>query len=187
MGFFYIPILILFIFLVFQLTIKAKIFFNVKNNIGKLKVCFVGIKIFDYTLSIKSRCIKITNKKGKSKYLPIELDKESIKEYTHFQNILFRKIYFKRLGIFFNFGLKQNAFASAIVCGYVDILSKIAYTVFKTKKSETIMNLKVYPTFEKNVIKFGFKAKISLSIFDLLWSYAEAQTIKFLEGDNNAK
>lgn len=173
------------IIFVFQLTVDAKIFFDVKENCGHIELCFVGIRVIKWKISIKSRCLKITKRNGKNKYLPIEYDSEALQEYTNFQQILFRKIYFKRLGIFFNFGLQNDASSSALVCGFVDVISKIAYSVFKTKKSETKLQTKIYPSFDSDVIKFGFKVKISLSIYDLLWCVAEAKTKKMFMGDKN--
>jgi hypothetical protein len=79
------------------------------------------------------------------------------------------------LAIYFNFGAKNNAFLTSMACGYIDVLSKILYSVFKTKKSELIFASKIYPSFENDVIKIGIKAKISLSLYDLTWSFLEAK------------
>jgi hypothetical protein len=55
------------------------------------------------------------------------------------------------------------------------------------------MQLKVYPNFNNNVIKFGIKAKISLSVFDLFWSFIEAtltkrvRSLKYKEYNNARK
>ena len=161
-----------------QLTMRLKVFFNIKSNTGKLQLKFINIKVFDYKISLQSQCLCLTNKKGKNKYLPIELSQQSIQNYADFESILFRKIYFKTVAVYFNFGVKSNAFLSAMICGYVDVFSKIFYSLFKTKKSELIMQLKIFPSFNNNVIKFGFKAKISLSVLDLFWSFIEASLTK---------
>ena len=172
---------------------KFKVFFNIKNNVGKLQIKFVCFKIIDYKLSLKSQCLVLTNKRGKNKYMPIEFSQQSIQNYEDFEGILLRKIYFKSVSIYCNFGIKNNAFMSAMFCGYIDIFSKIFYTFFKTKKSELKMHLKVYPNFNNNVIKFGIKAKISLSIFDLIWSFIEAtltsriKKLKYRELNNARK
>ena len=181
MDFFYAIILTLLIVCVLQLTLKLKVMFNIKSNTGKLQLKYVGIRIFDFDISIKSQCLKLVSKSGKAKYLPIELNQQSLQEYADFQTILFKKTYFKTLAIYFNFGIKSNAFASAMVCGYVDIICKMLYAIFKTKKSEAQAKLKIYPSFKNDVIKFGFKAKISLSIYDLIWSFSEAMIAKQLK------
>ena len=184
MSFFYAIILALLIVCVSQLTLKLKVLFNIKNNTGKLQLKFVGIRIFDFDISIKSQCLKLVSKSGKTKYLPIELNQQSLQEYADFQSILFKKTYFKTLAIYFNFGVKSNAFVSAMICGYVDVICKMLYAIFKTKKSEVQAKLKVYPSFKNDVIKFGFKAKISLSIYDLIWSFSEAMLSKQLKPKN---
>ena len=174
MSFLYYILAFFIILFALQLTMKLKVFFNIKNNTGKLQIKFIGIKIIDYKISIKSKCLMLTNKKGKNKYMPIEFSEQSLQQYEDFLSILFRKIYFKTMSVYFNFGVKSNAFLSAMICGYVDLFSKIFYTFFKTKKSEVKMQLKVYPIFNNNVIKFGIKAKISMSVFDFIWSFIEA-------------
>lgn len=174
-------ILVIIIIFVFQLTIKLKIFFNVKKNRGKLQLKFIGIKIFDYDICFKYKCLKLTAKNGKSKYFPFELNKQTFENYANFQSLIFRKIYFKTISIYFNFGVENDAFLSAMVCGYVDVFSKIFYSIFNSKKSEVKLKLKVYPSFSTNVIKIGFKVKISLSIYDLLWSLLETLSNKHIK------
>ena len=179
MSIFYVFLIIFLLLIIVQLTAKVRLFFDVKNNAGYIELKLAGIKIFSYKISIVSQCLKLTKKSGKNKYLPLELNDEKFEDYTNFQNILFRKTYFKRFGILFNFGLSSNAAATALITEYIDIISKIFYAVFKTKKSETNLSLKINPVFNDDVIKFGFKAKISLSIYDFFWCVAEAKTKKF--------
>ena len=166
---------------------KMKVFFNIKNNTGKLQLKFMFIKIFDYKISIVHQNLKLTSKKGKSKFMPIEFSQESIQSYTDFEGIIFRKIYFKTIAIYFNFGLKSDAFASSMVVGTIDIASKILFSFLKTKKSEVLLKLKTYPSFKSNVIKIGFKAKISISVFDFVWSLMEAVVTKQINSIKNKK
>lgn len=168
-------VFIIIILLVYQLTLKLKVFYNVKLNLGKIQLKFFDLNVLDLQFQIKPKYVMFTNKKGNNYYIPIDFSQESIQEYNNFQEILFKKTYFKKMSVYFNFGLKDNAFASAMACGYADILTKIIYSVVKTKKSELVLNTKVYPSFNSNVIKFGIKAKISISIYDLLWSFLEAK------------
>ena len=187
MSFFYVFIILFLILFCVQLTMKMKVFFNIKNNTGKLQLKFMFIKIFDYKISIVHQNLKLTNKKGKSKFMPIEFSQESIQNYTDFEGIIFRKIYFKTIAVYFNFGLKSDAFASSMVVGTIDIVSKILYSFLKTKKSEVLLKLKTYPSFKSNVIKIGFKAKISISVFDFVWSLMEAVVTKQINSIKNKK
>lgn len=180
MSFFYVFLIVLILLFVIQFTIKIKLYFNAKSNSGKLQIFFVNLKIIDYKISLCSRCIKLSKKNNKNKYLPISFDRQTIESYNKFKDILFRKVYAKQIGVYFNFGLKSRADITAMITGYVDIFSKIAYSVLKTKKSEVKMKLKTYANFNNNVIKFGLKAKISLSIFDLIWSFAESKVKELL-------
>lgn len=172
----YFSILLVFLLIsVLQLSIKAKINFNLQKNLGEIQLKFLGITVFFRRISFGKKYIKLTNKKGKNQYLPIEMDKQSIENYANFQEILFKKIYAKQLLLYFNFGVKDSPFLTSMICGYVDIISKILFCVLKTKKNEVVFKSKIYPSFEKSLIKFQIKAKISLSLYDLIWSFAEAK------------
>ena len=168
-------ILIILLVIVIQLTLKLKLYFNIKQNTGKLQLKFLSFTVIDYSLSFHFDYIKLTNRKGKNSYLPIEFNEQAIQEYNDFQQILFKKTYFKNLTLYLNFGIKNNAFITSMVCGYFDIITKIFYTVFKTKKNEVEFLSKIYPNYKTNVIKIAVKAKLSISIFDLIWSYFESK------------
>lgn len=171
----YLIILLVFLLIsVLQLTLKAKISFNVGKNLGTIQLRFIGIRLFDREISFHKNYIKLYSKKNKNKYIPIELSQQSIKDYTDFQGILFQKIYAKELSFYLNFGIKNDPMTSCLVSSHFDIFSKIVYSALSQKKKGVIFKSKVYPSFEKSVIKFQIKAKISLSLYDLLWSYLEA-------------
>lgn len=167
--------LILIVLLVYPLTLRLKVYYNAKKNTGKLQLKFFNLNVTDLMFSIHVGYIKFTNRKHRNFYLPIEFSEQAIQEYNNFQEILFKKTYFKKMAIYFNFGNKDNAFVSAMACGIVDIVTKILYSILKTKKSEVLFESKVYPNFNSNVIKIGLKAKISISIYDLLWSFLESK------------
>ena len=168
-------LLVLLLALILQLTLKVKLFFNVKNNSGVIKVKLANVEIINYKISFCDRCLKFTTKKGKNKYLPLNFNEQTIEEYNNFQEILFKKTYFKNFSVYLNFGLKDSNFKTAMICGYFDILTKIFYCLLKTKKNETEFSSKIYPNFNSTVIKIGVKAKISLSIYDLIWSFFESK------------
>ena len=190
MNSFFVAILLIILLCVLQLTVKGKLYFNVYKNNGKLQMKFLNITIINYTISFHTDYIKLTNKKGKNSYLPLEFNQQTIEEYNNFQEILFKKTYFKNVSFYLNFGKKDSAFLTSMICGHFDLITKIFYCIFKTGKNEVEFNSKIYPNFKTNVIKIGVKAKLSLSIYDLLWSYFEAKlSSKIIKkrGNENAR
>ena len=174
MSYYLIILLVFLILIVFQLTLKVKISYNIISNSGKIQLRFIGIRIFDREMTIYKNYLKLSNAKHKSIYLPIEFSQESIKSYVNFQGVLFQKIYAKEFYFYLNFGIKNNPIISSLVCGHTDIIFKILYSVLSQKKKGLSYKSKIYTSFEKSVIKFQIKAKISLSLYDLMWSYLEA-------------
>ena len=183
---FLIILLVFLLLIVLQLTLKLKINYNLLTNKGKIQLRFVGIRVFDKDISIYKNYIKLSSPKKKNIYLPIELSKESIQSYADFQGVLFQKIYAKELTFYLNFGLKDNPMSSCLTCGHVDVFTKIFFCILNNKKRGLVYRSKIYPCFSKSVIKFQIKAKISVSLFDLLWSYFEAVItgkLKYLKED----
>ncbi|MGN1212739.1 MAG: DUF2953 domain-containing protein [Christensenellales bacterium] len=183
-------LLLLLLIFVLQLTINAKLSFNIKKNCGKLELKFLNIKVLDFTLRFHLDYLQLTNKKGKNFYMPLEFNEQTIEEYNNFQTILFKKTYFKSLSVFLNFGFKDDAFLTSMICGYFDIITKSLYSFLRTKKNEVEFVSKIYPNYKKNVIKFAVKAKLSMSIYDLIWSYLEAKLtskIKLKRSKKNAR
>ena len=174
MSAYLIILLVFLLIMVLQLTVKAKVFFNIKENSGKIRVRFVGKRIFDRDISFEKNYLKLSSPKHKNKYLPIEFSQESIESYANFEGVIFQKIYAKEMTLYFNFGLKNNPAISSLTCGYIDVISKIFFCILNNKKHGLVYRSKVYPSFKKSVIKFQIKAKISMSLFDFLWSIAEA-------------
>ena len=187
MSFFYIFLILFLLIAIFQLTIKAKVVFDVKNNCGIVTLKFVGIEILKYEIAIKSKCLRLTNKKRKNKYLPLELNDVAIQEYANVQDVIFRKLYFKQFKFAFAFGVDSDAFLTATVCGLVDIFAKTLYAIFKTKKSETKLSMTITPQFNSDVIKINFQVKLSVSLFDLLWCFIEVKTKNMFIGVNDAR
>lgn len=167
--------LVLLVLCVVQLTVKLKIFYNLNNNSGRVVVKMAFLKVVDKKIKFCHGCLRLTDKKNKNTYIPLEFNKQTIEQYSNFQDILFRKTYFKNISVFCNFGLKHNSFGTAMFCGCFDVLTKLLYSVFKTKKEETEFVSKIYPNFNSSVIKIGFKVKISLSVYDLFWSFLESK------------
>ena len=174
MSYYLIILLVFLMLIVFQLTLKVKVSYNLLSNSGIIQLRFIGIRIFDRKITFYKKYLKLSNSKHKNIYLPIEFSQESIKSYVDFQGVLFQKIYAKEFSFYLNFGLKNSPMLSCLVCGHFDVLLKIIYGFLSQKKKGLNYKSKVYASFEKSVIKFQIKAKISLSLYDLLWSYFEA-------------
>lgn len=175
---------------VLQLTLKAKLFFNVSKNTGSLQIKFLNITFINYVVSFHVGYIKLTNKKGKNTYMPLEFNQQTIEEYNNFQEILFKKTYFKKVNVYLNFGSEESAFLTSMVCGYFDVFTKSLYCFLKTKKNEVEFVSKIYPNYKKSVIKIGVKAKLSISVYDLLWSYLESKLtskLKLKRSHKNAR
>ena len=66
MSFLFVFLLVILIIFSLQLTMKLKVFFNIKNNTGKIQLKFINIKILGYKISLQNQCLCLTNKKGKN-------------------------------------------------------------------------------------------------------------------------
>lgn len=163
------------IVVVLQINLKIRIGYNFFTNKGVFLVQVFGWKIFHSRFSFEKGYIFVVRKNGKKVLIPMSFEDPKTIELADFPSLLIRKLYLKRLNLYFNFGSKENAFATSMCVGAVRALSNGIGAYVKTKKESTIITNKIYPVYNKDYLKVNFKVSASISLFDLFWCFGEYQ------------
>lgn len=83
---------------------------------------------------------------------------------------LLKVVAVKKVELFFNGGIKQNSFSSAILCGSANLLISLLYSFL----SQTYENVKLYedvtPTFDNNSLELTFDFVVEVSILQIITS-----------------
>lgn len=164
------------------INLKSKVAFNVLKNKGKIELKLFKLNIFSAEMIIQSGFIELHSKKGKTFLIPLVVgENEQLKE-TDIVLLILQKIYFEHGVIYVNFGLKDDAFLTAMSIGLAKTITSILATIFQSKKIESKIKNKVYPCFNKDKFIVCLKASIKISIYKILLSLMQS---KFRKIKNN--
>lgn len=165
-------LMLIILFFVVQFEFNTSLRFNLLSNTGKLTVQFFNIKVIDCFFCFKKGYIEIQSKYSQ-RFLPFKLDYKSIKEVSKLDDFIFSKIYFKKVKVLLNVGIKNDAFKTAMLSGLLNVLSSNMLIALKNAKTEVLESIKIYDNFEKTEFKGTIKCKISISIIDIIWCIVE--------------
>lgn len=96
-----------------------------------------------------------------------EIDKEFAKEMA---KEMLSRIDIKKMEIFFTGGFEENSYASALVCGSVTSLVRLAYSVLSQQYEDVKLYEDIVPTFSDSNLELTFDIVVSLSVFQVVMS-----------------
>lgn len=168
--------LLLFVLLIIVIPInfKAKVVYDVLNNKGKLQFKIFKLNIFKSTFKIEKCYIELTTLKNKKILAPIETGESGVNIQTDFILILIKKLRIQHGTIYVNFGAKSDAFATAMIVGSIKVLTSCFGTILKSKKSNSKITNKIYPSFCKDELVFCLKASVKISILQVFNAYIKS-------------
>lgn len=163
-----IPVLVFILLLIFGQVFKFYFAYSPLENSGLVVVKLWNIKIqyFSFQLKPKSIVIRTNNKKTQVEY---SFNDPKIKFYENLSNQVNEKIKVKHIDIYSNIGT-GDACESALICGVLNIFYKIFSAYIKTVKPTCSINISSHTQFNQKVFDFSMYSKISLSLFDFLYS-----------------
>lgn len=186
MNFLLILLIILLVIFVLQFDLKVKFNYNLISNTGKLTVKLFGLTIIRYYLTFKKGCIEVISKRTQ-KFIPFEFTRESFDEVSKLDDFIFSKIFFKRVSIFINVGIENDAYKTAIISGFLNTFLTNLLIYLKNAKNEVLERIHIYNDFNKTNFNFSLKCKISISIIDFIWCIVENIAYKQIFKNTNNK
>ncbi len=147
--------------------------FDVRFNILKLKgiICFklFGKIKLELKFRIKHGCVYIYFKKKEKKVKLTQKDFNFVFFINLFQQLYFRQ-HLVRLHVNANFGYMLNSCHTAIICGYIDVLSKMMLSKVKNNKKSAHILIDVEPKYNEDIFNVKFLSVARISVFDLIYT-----------------
>ena len=113
---FLIPIIVIFVLLLLPIFVNIKLYFNVLENLGVLRVGVFGFSLIKWRIKFNKKTINIlTNKKQKN--IPLDFKDEKIRLLNKVFYRLFLCVAILRFELNFESGKKNDAFTPSILCG----------------------------------------------------------------------
>ena len=158
---------------------------NMHLNIIEQK-CFYSIKL----LFIKLLCGKTYIDDSRliiqnTNNLIYNNQKDANKQITQIKSIA-KKITISQVDIFFSAGVKDNAYATAMLCGYTYAISSALVAVLISKNPYINIFQDVDPNYNKDALDITLKCQIQISILKIIFALISANK-KLKESNNGAK
>lgn len=163
-----IPLFFIFLILI-PITINIKLNYDILKNKGVASVHLGFIRIILLVFKIKNKTLVLKTKKHR-KEIELNFTDSQMRFYEQFTKQIEQKVRIKRFNISGKLGV-SSADKTAILTGALNILSSSFLSILKTKKpyAENLY-ANFFPAYNKSIFKLYGGGKISISIFDIIYS-----------------
>ena len=163
-----IPALFL-LLLIFPIFVEFRVSYNPIYNRGVIALFVFRKRIFYYIVSLHKNGIMLQNE-NETKFQKLEFESQEFVVMEEFSRQLKDKIKLKKCNVFYNIGT-GDAFSSALVCGFLNEFLLQVFLIVKSQKPTA--SLCVYDTvsYNKQMCELAVVAQISVSFFDVVYSY----------------
>ncbi len=163
-----IPFFVLLLFLL-PIFVEVRVSFSPLYNKGVVALFLFNIKIFYYVFTLQDKEIKLENDKK------VEVKKIDFKssEFVFMEEFLRQvkdKLKLKKCYVFYNVGM-GDAFSSALVCGWVNLVLNQIFVLLKNKKPTASLCVFDNVLYNRTAFEIAARAKISISLFDVAYSF----------------
>ena len=160
-----------FLIILFFLPIKleVRVSFNVLEFSGALGAFLYNKKLMHQQFWIKGKKI-ITKKEDEIETKELDLESKEVIFLETFTGQIKDKTRLKEISILYNLGAK-DAFASALMAGYVNFAINLLFTNIKNQKPTASLSLNDTVSFNREICQFVAKLIMTISLFDILYSF----------------
>lgn len=178
MNFYLLIPLVLILFLFLPIKLEGKASFNVENMTGAVGVFLYGKKIEHQRFRVsKGKIFALIDEQGKEQ----DFDKEKML----FTKMLIEQIKDKtRLQEFFvvyNLGL-NDAYLTSMIAGYINAALYMFFASIKNFKPTASLGVCENIAYNKMVCVFSATIKISISLFDVVYSLLHSLILTYIRG-----
>lgn len=166
--YFLIPTVII-ILLVMPIFLEVRLSFNLLDKSGVFCIYLFRKKLQYFKFEIDGREIKLKDEE-ETKEKQIDFDSPEIALYEEFSTQIKDKTRLRFIEVFYNVGL-NDAFLTSMICGVINIAVLIFFTSLKNKKPTASLQLYNTSSFNKKVANLATVINLSISLFDVVYSF----------------
>ena len=174
-----IPLFII-LLLFLPIGIMGKASFNVDNLTGAFGVFLYGIKLEHQRFRLsKGKLVALVDDEGKEE----DFDQEKLVFTKMLISEIKDKTRLKELFIVYNLGL-EDAFLTSMVAGYINSALYIFFSSIKNYKPTASLGVCENIAYNKSVCTFSATIKISISLFDVVYSLLHSLILTHIRTKN---
>ncbi len=179
MKWFIILFLLLLLILLFPIKLKGKLIYNIFKNEGIISIYFYKLKFFVSHFKLLPHKILIYGKKKKdiSIYF-FDKDNTQSSVLDIFFVSLIKQVKLNNFRTYANFGLCENAFASSIGSGTLNIFTGLASSYLVTNWDADCISSQIFTDYTKTKFIMCFTSSIQLNLFMVIYCFLSSFIIK---------
>lgn len=153
----------------FPIVLKARLEFNLLSLLGKLQIRIFNFKVIQIRVKVKNGYIYLSTKKHTGR-IKITKKNFSFAFIYEFIKLIFFRTNLQSLGVSSEIGYINNAMFTGILTASVDGIYKSFLAKIKNHKKSAHIFVESTPQYQQDVFKSIISTKLSLSIFDILYT-----------------
>ncbi len=157
------------ILILLPIIMKVKVSFNALENTGVFCLYFFNIKLMYFFFEIKGNEIQLKSE-NEQEERQIDFSSPELALYEELVMQIKDKTRLKYLEVYYNIGF-NDAFLTSMICGYVNIAALILFTAIKNKKPSASLGIYDTVSYNKSVVEIALDLCLSISLFDLAYSF----------------
>ncbi len=182
--YFLIPTFFVFV-LIFPIFIEVRVSFNPLFNRGVVALFLFRFKVLYFIFSFHGKYIELQNEK-ETKRQELEFSSPQFAVMEEFTKQIKDKLRLKKLLLFYNIGT-GDAFSSAVLCGVINQIVTGIFLRLKDKKPTASCCIYDTVSYNKTMCEIAGRVEISISLFDLAYSFLLALVKTSDVGKKNKK
>lgn len=160
----------LIILLLMPIFLEVKVSYNVLENSGVFCAYIFKIKLQYFLFEINGKNIQLKSEGDERETKPLDFNSPEIAFVEELTSQIKDKTRLRFLEVYYNIGL-GDAFQTSMVCGMIDVAALIFFTSLKNKKPTASLGIYDTVSYNKKVAELAVNINLSLSLFDLVYSF----------------
>lgn len=170
----YLFFVLLLIIISTPIPLKFELSFDILHLKGEIKIKLINFNVLKTKVYVKNGYIFIQGKKHTRKE-KLSIQNPNLQFFTQ----LIKSLYFRQqlvyLKVLSNFGYCNDAFITAMMASFNDILAKCLLAKIKNNKKSAHIFIETLPNYNEDKLYYYFESAMTMSLFDLIFAFLGAK------------
>lgn len=156
------------------ISLNIELYFDILRLRGEIKLKVAFFYVLKTKVYVKNGYIIIETKKHTHKE-KLSIQNPNIQFASHLMKSLYFRQQLIHLKIHSNLGFSNDAFITAIMASFNDILLKCLLAKIKNNKKSAHIFIQTLPNYNEDKLYYFFESTITMSLFDIIFALVNAK------------
>lgn len=156
------------------IPLKFELSFDILHLKGEIKIKLIYIYVLKTKVFVKNGYIFIQGKKHTRKE-KLSIQNPNLQFFTQLIKSLYYRQQLVYLKVLSNLGYCNDAFITAMMASFNDILAKCLLAKIKNNKKSAHIFIETLPNYNEDKLYYYFESAMTMSLFDLIFVFLSAK------------